>query len=86
MARNGFALIAGVVLAMLLVALIQALGHTLFPGPGSAPDPSDKEAFEVYVQSLPFASATCCDHGALFASSFHGVQRARRRGASPRRE
>lgn len=56
MARNAFAIIAGIVLAVITVSLVRTAGHSLFPAGVEAPSPDDRDAFAAYVEGLPFGS------------------------------
>lgn len=53
MVRRIFAVVAGVVVAVTLVMLIQKLGHNLYPPPADM-DVSDQEFIRNYVASLPW--------------------------------
>jgi hypothetical protein len=53
--RLTLALIAGVLTAFISIALIETLGHTIYPTtPGL--DYSDKEVMRLYVESLPLGA------------------------------
>ena len=52
MGRNIGAGIAGVVIAMLSVWLVQMVGHAVYPLPDGL-DPKDMEAMKAYVETLP---------------------------------
>ena len=53
MIRRIVALLAGLAVAVVLVMLIQKLGHTLYPPPDGL-DPADREFMEKYIASLPW--------------------------------
>lgn len=55
MGRNIGAGIAGVVLAMLSVWLVQKIGHAVYPVPADI-DPNNIEAMRAYVASLPIGA------------------------------
>lgn len=53
MVRKILAVIAGIAVAVVLVMLIQKLGHTLYPPPTDI-DPGDREFMEDYIANLPW--------------------------------
>ena len=53
MVRRIIAVIAGIAVAVVLVMLVQQLGHGLFPPPPDL-DPADRDFMEAYVASLPW--------------------------------
>lgn len=53
MVRKFLAVVAGLVVALLLVMLIQKFGHSLFPPPADM-DTGDQEFMRKYVASLPW--------------------------------
>jgi uncharacterized protein YacL len=55
MGRNIGAGIAGVVVAMLSVWLVQKIGHAVYPVPVGM-DPNDMEAMKAYVAELPIGA------------------------------
>ncbi len=55
MGRNIAAGVAGVVIAMLLVWLVQTVGHAVYPPPADL-DVNDLEAMRAYVGTLPIGA------------------------------
>lgn len=52
MARKIIAVILGVVVANAVIMLLDMIGHQVYPVPADL-DPTDLEAFGIYVESLP---------------------------------
>lgn len=52
MLRNVMAAVAGLALAFIVVALVEALSHSLYPPPAGL-DPDDAQALARYVATLP---------------------------------
>ena len=52
MKRKIFAVVLGVIAAVVLIIAIEALGHSLYPLPASI-DVTDTDAMEAYVTTLP---------------------------------
>lgn len=50
--RAVLAVVAGIIVAMVLIAIIESIGLSLHPAPPGA-DPSDPEAMRAYVAGLP---------------------------------
>lgn len=55
MARGVFAMIAGVVLAVILTMIVERIGHAVYPPPTDI-DFSDVAAMNEYVRNLPFGA------------------------------
>lgn len=53
MVRRILAVVAGLAVAVILIMLIQKLGHNLYPPPPDL-DPADQEFMREYVASLPW--------------------------------
>lgn len=53
MLRRIFAVVAGLAVAMVVVMLVQKLGHNLYPPPDDL-DPADQEFMRNYVANLPW--------------------------------
>lgn len=53
MIRKIVAVVAGAVIAVVLVMLIQKLGHSLYPPPEGL-DPADQEFMQEYIANLPW--------------------------------
>ena len=52
MTRKILAVVLGIVTAFVLVAVIEAVGHMIYPPPPDL-DPTDREALRDYVEGLP---------------------------------
>ena len=52
MIRDAAAAVAGVVIAIVLIAAVQLLGHSIYPPPAGL-DQTDAEAMQDYVSTLP---------------------------------
>ena len=55
MKRKIFAVVLGVIAAVVLIIAIEALGHSLYPLPAGI-DVTDTEAMKAYVMTLPVAA------------------------------
>lgn len=53
MVRRMIAVLAGIAVAVVLVTLVQKLGHNLYPPPADM-DPTDQAFMQAYVASLPW--------------------------------
>lgn len=55
MLRNVIAVAAGLAVAVLMVWLVQAIGHTIYPAPENL-DWNDADAVHTYISQLPFVA------------------------------
>ncbi len=55
MLMKAVGVLAGVVVALALIAIVQSIGHAVYPPPADL-DVRDTEAFAEYTQSLPVAA------------------------------
>jgi hypothetical protein len=55
MTRNVFAVVFGVVTAVILIMIVETLGHSVYP-PASTIDFKDMQAMEEYVDTLPIGA------------------------------
>lgn len=53
MVRRILAVVAGLAVAVVIIMLVQKLGHTLYPPPADL-DPADQEFMREYVANLPW--------------------------------
>ena len=53
MLRRIFAIVVGLAVAMIVVMLVQKLGHNLYPPPDDL-DPADQEFMQNYIANLPW--------------------------------
>lgn len=55
MRRNVFAIVFGVVLAVILIMVVEAIGHAIFPPPTDI-DFSDREVLTEYMENAPIGA------------------------------
>ncbi len=71
MLRRIFAVVAGLAVAVIVVMLIQKLGHNLYPPPEDL-DPADKEFMRNYMANLPWGPLAFVAASYTFATLIGG--------------